>query len=73
VVLIGVPAPRLFSGAPAFYAEIAEEFGLPYEGEAFNEVLRNRALKSDPIHANGQGYRVIAERLAILLREAGAI
>jgi len=73
VVLIGVPEPQLFSGAPAFYAEIADEFGLPYEGEAFNEVLRNRSLKSDPIHANGQGYRLVAERLAKLLHEAGAL
>ncbi len=73
VVLVGVPEPRLFSGAPAFYADIAGEFGLPYEGEAFNEVLKDRGLKSDPIHANGEGYRRVAERLAGLLREAGAL
>lgn len=73
VVLIGVPEPRLFSGAPSFYAEIADEYGLPYEGKVFNDVLKNQSLKSDPIHANGDGYRVVAERLAALLREAGAI
>ena len=73
VVLIGVPEPGLFTGAPAFYGQIAEEFGLPYEGEVFNEVLRNRDLKSDPIHANGKGYREVAERLAELLTRAGAI
>jgi lysophospholipase L1-like esterase len=73
VVLIGVPEPRLFSGAPAFYGEIASEFDLPYEGEVFNEVLKNRSLKSDPVHANGAGYRLVAERLAALLHKAGAI
>lgn len=73
VVLIGVPELRLFSGAPAFYAEIADEFGLPYEGEVFNEVLKNNSLKADPIHANAAGYRIVAERLAGVLRKAGAL
>lgn len=73
VVLIGVPEPKLFGGAPAFYADIADELKLPYEGEAFNEVLRNPSLKSDPIHANAQGYRLVAERLAKLLKSSGAL
>lgn len=73
VVLIGVPEPRLFGGAPAFYADIAKELKLPYEGEVFNEVLKNPRLKSDPIHANAEGYRLVAERLAELLKSSGAI
>lgn len=73
VVLIGVPEPKLFGGAPAFYAAIADEMKLPYEGEVFNEVLRNPSLKSDPIHANAQGYRVVALRLAELLKSSGAL
>ncbi|NWG39117.1 MAG: arylesterase [Hydrogenophilaceae bacterium] len=73
VVLIGVPEPKLFSGAPDFYEKLAEEFSLPYEGEIFNEVLKDNRLKSDPIHANSAGYRVVAERLAELLKETGAL
>ena len=73
VVLIGVPEPKVFGGAPAFYADIAEELKLPYEGEVFNEVLRNPSLKSDPIHANAEGYRLVAERLAALLKSSGAL
>ena len=73
VVLIGVPEPALFGGAPAFYATIADELKLPYEGEVFNEVLRNASLKSDPIHANAEGYRLVAERLAALLKSSGAL
>lgn len=73
VVLVGVPQPSLLGGAPAFYAEIAAEFGLAYEGEVFNAVLRDPALKSDAIHANAEGYRLVAERLAALLRAAGAV
>ena len=73
VVLIGVPEPALFGGAPAFYATIADEFKLPYEGEVFNDVLRDPRLKSDPIHGNAEGYRLVAQRLADLLKSAGAI
>jgi acyl-CoA thioesterase-1 len=73
VVLIGVPEPRLFGGAPDFYSEVAEDMRLPLEDDAFNDVLKDNRLKSDPIHANAAGYRVVAERLAEFLREAGAL
>ncbi|MFZ5574335.1 MAG: arylesterase [Pseudomonadota bacterium] len=73
VVLIGVPAPKLFGGAPDFYARVADAMKLPLEDEVFVEVLRDNRLKADPIHANAAGYRVVAERLAAFLREAGAL
>jgi acyl-CoA thioesterase I len=73
VVLIGVPAPKLFSGPPALYEKLAEEFGIPYEGDVFNDVLKDNRLKSDPIHANADGYKIVAERLADLLKETGAL
>jgi lysophospholipase L1-like esterase len=73
VVLIGVPQPALFSGPPAFYEKLAEEFKLPYEDEILDEVLKNPRLKSDAIHANAEGYRLVAERLAELLRKTGAV
>jgi len=73
VVLIGVPEPRLFGGTPDFYARIAEDMRLPLEEDVFNDVLKDNRLKSDAIHANAAGYRVVAERLAEFLREAGAL
>ncbi len=73
VVLIGVPTPALFSGPPAFYEKLAAEFDLPYEGEILEEVLKTPRLKADPIHANAAGYRLVAERLAELLKETGAV
>ena len=73
VLLIGTPEPGFMLSPPAFYAAIAEEFGLPYEASAMAEVLKDGALKSDPIHPNARGYRVIAERVAERLRQAGAI
>ncbi len=73
VVLIGVPGPRLFGGAPDFYSRISEEMKLPLERDAFNDVLKDNRLKSDPIHANAAGYRQVAERLAVFLKETGAL
>ena len=73
VVLIGVPAPKLFGGAPDFYARVAEEMRLPLEQDVFDDVLKDNRLKSDPVHANAAGYRQVAERLAAFLKETGAL
>jgi lysophospholipase L1-like esterase len=73
VVLISVPEPALFGGTPDFYSRLAEDLKLPLEQDVFNEVLKDNRLKSDPIHANAAGYRVVAERLAEFLRETGAL
>lgn len=73
VLLIGTPEPGFTVSPPAFYAGIAKEYRLPYEQSIIGEVLKDRALKSDPIHPNARGYKLIAERLAASLKERGAI
>ena len=73
VMLIAVPQPKLFGGAPDFYGRIAREMQLPLEDDVFNTVLKDNRLKADPIHANAAGYRVVAERLAEFLHETGAL
>jgi acyl-CoA thioesterase-1 len=73
VVLLGVPKPALFGGAAAFYADLAKDLGVHYEGEIITTVLRDNGLKSDPIHPNALGYRRIAEQLAAFLKKSGAI
>ena len=73
VVLIGVPQPALLSSPPEFYAELAQEFAVPYEGEILKTVLYAAEMKADPIHPNARGYRKMAEAVAALLRRAGAI
>jgi lysophospholipase L1-like esterase len=72
VILLGVPRPALFGGAAKLYGEIAKDMKLVYEGDIINSVLRDAALKADPIHPNAAGYRKIAERLAAVLKQAGA-
>ena len=73
VVLIGTPEPGFTVTPPDFYGEIAKEFRIPYEGDVLGKVLRDASLKSDQVHPNAQGYRLIAERVAELLRKSGAI
>lgn len=72
-VLVGVPAPGLITSAPKFYEKLAKEFGIPYEGKVVTSVLYKPELKSDPIHPNADGYRRMAEAIAKLLRDAGAV
>ena len=72
-VLVGVPKPALIARAPGFYADLAREFEVPYEGDVLTSVLLATDMKSDPIHPNARGYRKMAESLAKLLRESGAI
>jgi lysophospholipase L1-like esterase len=73
VVLVGVPRPALVTSAATFYADLAKELDIPYEGKIVTDVLYRRELKSDPIHPNAKGYRRMAEAIAELLRKAGAV
>jgi acyl-CoA thioesterase I len=73
VLLIGTPEFSLTVTPPAFYGEIAKEFRIPYEGDVIGKILRDGSLKSDQIHPNAQGYRLMAERVHALLKKAGAV
>jgi acyl-CoA thioesterase-1 len=58
----------------AIYQDIAKEFGALYIPQVMQGILTDGKLKSDTIHPNGAGYRLMAERIAVkikpLLREA---
>ena len=73
VMLVGVPKPALITSAPEFYAELAKELGVPYEGKIVTDVLYRPDQKSDAIHPNAKGYRRMAEAIAELLKKSGAI
>ena len=73
VVLVGVPRPGLLLSVPDFYRKIAREFGLPLEAEVLPQIEGDRALKSDSIHPNADGYRLLAQRIYALMRSAGAV
>jgi len=73
VVLLGVPKLGLTAAPAGFYADIAREFRIPYDGEVLKQVLTDNELKSDWVHPNAKGYARIAGSLAELLKRAKAI
>lgn len=73
VLLIGTPEPGLTVTPPEFYAEIAKEFRIPYEGDVLGKILKDSSLKADQVHPNAQGYKLMAQRVYDLLRKAGAV
>lgn len=73
VVLVGVPAADLSLKPPPFYADVAKEFHIPCEDRVLSRILGKGSLKSDYIHPNAAGYRLLAETLAKLLVRSGAL
>jgi lysophospholipase L1-like esterase len=61
VILIGVPKLGFGFDIPKFYATIAEKQDIPYEGEILLDLLGDNSMKSDSIHPNATGYRLMAE------------
>jgi acyl-CoA thioesterase-1 len=73
VLLIGTPEPGFSVTPAAFYGEIAKEFRIPYESDVLGTILRDGSLKADQVHPNAKGYRMMAERVADLLKKSGAL
>jgi len=73
VVLIGVPKPGLLLGTAEFYDKVAKEMDVPIEDETLPAILSKGNLKSDYIHPNAEGYRLLAEAVFKLLQKDGAL
>lgn len=73
VLLVAVPSPDFTLKPPLLYKELANEFKIPVEMKALQDILRRSSLKSDHIHPNAAGYRKLAEALANKLKKCGAL
>jgi acyl-CoA thioesterase-1 len=74
VVIAGLKLGFFTDEYGPIFEETARQFGALYVAQVLKGILNDSALRSDPIHPNGAGYRLIAERIAEkimpLLREA---
>lgn len=73
VLLIAVPKFGLMRAPPTFYEDIAEEFNIPIERYVLNDIVENSALRTDAVHPNAQGYRMIAQAVIKRLQKSGAL
>ena len=74
ILLILLTAVILFSGYRIFkfplrdrgfargYKDVADQTGAVLIPDIFKDIMGNRKLMSDPIHPNGDGYKIMAER-----------
>ena len=70
VVLVGVPKLGFGLRIPKFYVEIAEEYTLPIQRDVLIDLLGDNNMKSDSIHPNATGYRIMAEAIHDVIDKA---
>lgn len=73
IILLGVPQKKLFSSSASFYNELADEYNLVFDGNIISELMRTPSAKSDAVHFNQKGYRLLAERVLELIQENSAL
>ena len=72
VVMLGVPRPGIILSSAELYSNVAEESGVLFIEDLVADVLGDNGLKSDAVHPNNKGYRVMAEHMHDVLVESGA-
>ncbi|QOP42378.1 arylesterase [Sulfurimonas marina] len=74
VLLVAVPNLSLFGFSPLpQYEVLADEYDLMFAENVLSDVLGTNKLKSDRIHPNDQGYKVMAERFHEILSDEGLL
>lgn len=73
VVLLGIVKPGLFLSTHPMYRKLAEDLEVPLEDGSLATILADPRLKSDAIHPNASGYRIMAEALREILEQSGAL
>lgn len=72
VLLISIPNLTLFGLSPlSLYEEVADEENIPLISGLLANILSDPSLKSDHVHPNALGYKQMAEKIYINLKENG--
>jgi len=70
VILVGVPKPGLRIKTADLYNRIADQHKIPYDSESIAKILTKPSQKSDTIHPNAKGYKILAAALADLIMKS---
>lgn len=70
VVLVAVPRLGFGLEVPKFFAELAEGYDIPVEEDIMLDLLGDKSMKSDSIHPNATGYRLMAEAIYKAINQA---
>jgi len=62
VIIGGLKFPLRDRGFARGYKKLADQTGAVLIPNIFKDLMGNRKLMSDPIHPNGEGYKMIADR-----------
>lgn len=72
IMLVGIPNKSLFSSHAEFYDDLAKQYNLLLDDNSIAKLEKSPEYKSDEVHFNQQGYKVLAERFYDLLKKNGA-
>lgn len=73
VIMLAVPNPTLILSPAKFYEDLADSMGVPIEVDAISDILQYPSNKSDAIHPNAAGYRMMAKSIHQLLISLDAL
>ncbi len=62
VIIGGLEFPLRDRGFARGYKDLADQTGAVLIPDIFKGILGNRKLMNDPIHPNGDGYKIMAQR-----------
>ena len=62
VIIGGLRFPLQDRGFGRAYRQLAEDTGAVLIPDIYKDIMGNRKLMSDPIHPNGDGYKIMAEQ-----------
>jgi len=63
VAIVDISSGLLLKEYQPIYARLAREKGAIFIPNVFSGIITNPRLKSDFLHPNGRGYRMVAERI----------
>ena len=72
ILLVGIPNKSLFSSHAEFYDDLAKQYNLLLDDNSIAKLEKSPEYKSDEVHFNQQGYKILAERIYELLKKNGA-